>query len=190
MFVPGTEIVSWGERYGQPREWSHDQPITERDYGVIKGSQKNGRHHDITLYIERGGLIAVIAKPFYPPDLYRAPSGGLNPGESLEVGAQREAYEETGLPITLQRYLLCTTVKFRCPTLGDIKWHSHIFTATTDQENIEPTDHDEICAARWATPDEFAKFGAIMRATNLGGLHYRATLHEQIAQIHPLFQTK
>ena len=187
MFVTPEMIGQWEERYGVPREWSHHQPMSDRDHGVIKGSQRNGREHDITLYVEHQGLIAVIAKPFYPPGLYRAPSGGLNPGESLEEGAQREAIEETGLTIALRQYLLRTDVVFEAP-LGRIAWHSHVFSATTEQTSIQPTDHHEIREARWAQPGEFATFGAIMRDTNLGGLHYRASLHEQIARLHPLFQ--
>ncbi len=188
IFIPPEAIAAWEERYGTPREWNHHQPITEHDHGIITRSQKHGRHHDITLYIERNGLIAVIAKPFYPEGLYRAPSGGLKPGESLEDGAQREAFEETGLPITLGHYLLRTNVIFQSSTLGDIEWHSHIFTATTDQAEIAHTDHDEIRESRWAEPPEFPTFGEIMRHTENGGLHYRATLHERIAEMHPLFR--
>jgi 8-oxo-dGTP pyrophosphatase MutT (NUDIX family) len=187
IFIPNDTIAAWEQRYGSPRVWDQIQPITERDYGIIKASQKHGRHHDITLYIERTGVIAVIAKPFYPQGLYRAPSGGLEPGESLENGARREAMEETGLPIELGRYLLRTNVIFRSSTLGDIDWHSHIFSATTSQSRIAHTDHDEIREARWAQPSEFATFGTIMRASEYGGLHYRAALHEQVADMLDVF---
>ncbi|GAB4313681.1 MAG: hypothetical protein Kow0074_00320 [Candidatus Zixiibacteriota bacterium] len=186
-FIQPETIAGWERRYGTPREWDHLQPVTVRDYGIIKASQKHGRRHDITLYIECDGHIAVIAKPFYPDGLYRAPSGGLQPGESLEDGAQREAREETGLPITLRQYLLRTNVIFRSSTFGDIEWHSHIFTATTSQTDIAHTDFNEIREARWAAPSEFVTFGEIMRASEYGGLHYRAALHEQFAGLHPLF---
>jgi len=51
---------------------------------MIRSSQIDGRAHDITLYIENAGRIAVTAKHDYPPGLYRAPSGGLHAGETLE----------------------------------------------------------------------------------------------------------
>jgi 8-oxo-dGTP pyrophosphatase MutT (NUDIX family) len=161
--------------------------MTHDDHAVITGSQKNGRCHDVTFYIEADGKIAVIAKPFYPPKLYRAPSGGLNPNESLEEGALREAFEETGLRIELTEYILRTNVVFECD-LGKIPWHSHIFRATTTDRILAPTDHIEIKEARWADPSEFALFGEIMRQSDKGGLWYRASLHEQIARLHPLFQ--
>jgi len=187
MFVSDQTIESWAARYGTPRKWAHQQVVSPEDYAVISGSQKHGRRHDITLYIEGDGKIAVIAKPFYPPGLYRAPSGGLEPEESLEAGATREALEETGLRIQLRDHLLATAVIFECSGKPDIEWHSLVFSATTQDRILSPTDHHEIREARWATPDEFAVFGAIMRRSQRGGLLYRAALHEQVAQIHPAF---
>lgn len=185
-YVSQKTIELWASRYGGPEIWSHHQPITHTDYEVIAASQKHGRCHDITLYIEAAGQIAVIAKPFYPPELYRAPSGGLAPKESLENGARREAIEETGLNIELECYLLRSDVVFQC-VLGEIQWYSHVFTASTPDRTMAPTDRHEIREARWADPSEFALFGEIMRRSDKGGLWYRAALHEQIARLHPLF---
>jgi 8-oxo-dGTP pyrophosphatase MutT (NUDIX family) len=188
MFVSDQTIESWAARYGIARTWSHQQMVTPNDYAIISGSQKHGRRHDITLYIEGDGKIAVIAKPFYPPGLYRAPSGGLEPEESLESGASREALEETGLNIELCHYLLVATVIFECDGKPQIEWRTHVFSATTTDRILSPTDHHEIREARWAAPGEFATFGAIMRRSERGGLLYRAALHEQVAQIHRAFQ--
>jgi len=187
MFVSDQTIESWAALYGVPRTWSHRQAVTPHDYAIISGSQKHGRRHDITLYIEGDGKIAVIAKPFYPPGLYRAPSGGLEPDESLESGAAREALEETGLRIQMCNYLLVATVIFECGGKPSIEWHTHVFSATTADRTLSPTDHHEIREARWAVPDEFATFGAIMRRSQRGGLMYRAALHDQVSQIHRAF---
>ena len=186
MYVSSTTISAWEEKYDPPLLWSYSQPADREELAVIAGSQKHGRAHDITLYIERAGRIAVMAKPFYPPDLYRAPSGGLNPGESLEDGAAREAREETGLPISLQKYILRARVLFTCEERA-IDWTTHVFRAITDEETIAPTDAREIREARWAEPAEFAFLCDLMRRTDSSGLHYRAALHEQIAALHPLF---
>ncbi len=181
-------ITEWEGRYGKPVTWAHHQPVSGYDYDGIKSSQKNGRAHDITMYIENRGRLAVIAKPIYPRGLFRAPSGGLNPGEELEIGALREAHEETGLAITLDKYLLRAHVKFE--DYGrEIHWWTHVFTASTTDELIAPTDTHEIREARWALPEEFAQFNAMMVNAERGGLRYRAALHTQIAQLHPLFKS-
>ncbi|MEW5700628.1 MAG: NUDIX hydrolase [Candidatus Zixiibacteriota bacterium] len=186
MDIPATTIESWEARYGTPVRWTHIQPVTPDNYAIIRGSQRDGRAHDITLYIAADGRIAVIAKPVYPPGMFRAPSGGLTPGESLEAGASREAYEETGLRIRLASYLLRVDVTFVEDTRR-IDWCTHVFSASAIDQKIAPVDHHEIREARWALPSEFAAFGRMMRLTSHGGLHYRAALHEQVAAVHPLF---
>jgi 8-oxo-dGTP pyrophosphatase MutT (NUDIX family) len=189
MHIRAETIAAWEERYGKPRLWTHYQPISADDYAIIKASQHHGRAHDITLYIEADGKLAVIAKPFYPPGMYRAPSGGLNPEESLEIGALREAYEETGLHIRLSTYLLRANVVFADGGLR-IDWCTHVFSALTDDRAIAAIDRHEIREARWVDPSEFATFGELMRQSPRGGLRYRAQLHEQVGAIHPLFRAQ
>ena len=45
------------------------------------------------------------------------------------------------------------------------------------------TDHEEIREVRLADWSEFATFGRIMRQTNMGGLHYRAVMHEELESV-------
>jgi 8-oxo-dGTP pyrophosphatase MutT (NUDIX family) len=186
MYVTFEMIAEWEENYGRPVHRTLDQTVSPEEYAIIAGSQKDGRAHDITLYIAHEGKIAVIAKPFYPPSLYRAPSGGLNPGESLEEGAQREAREETGLEISLTHYLLRTNVRFH---EGDntIDWQSHVFAAEAISAELAPTDTEEIREARWAAPEDFDGFCTLKRESGNGGLNYRAILHEHVARLHPVF---
>lgn len=181
-------IAEWEVRYGRPVEWEHRQPVSSHDYEGIRSSQKHGRAHDITLYIESRGRFAVIAKPIYPQGLFRAPSGGLHAGETLEEGALREAHEETGLSVTLDKYILRAHVVF--DDYGrEIDWWTHVFTATTEDEHIAPTDTREIREARWAEADEFKHFTAMMVSADRGGLRYRAALHGQIARLIPTFNS-
>ncbi len=181
-------VEEWEAQYGRPVVWEHYQPISSYDYDGIKSSQKSGRAHDITLYIENRGRFAVIAKPIYPPGMFRAPSGGLHAGESLKDGALREAHEETGLRIELGRYLLRAHVVFDdCGR--EIHWWTHVFSATTHDELIAPIDTHEIREARWAAPSEFSQFSAMMVKADRGGLRYRAALHTQISLIHSSFKS-
>jgi len=134
------------------------------------------------LYIVKDDQIVVIAKPFYPPGMYRAPSGGLNPGESFADGIAREMAEETGTTIVLERFLFETSVRFT-NTGGVIDWSSFVFQARYASGDFQFTDKREIREVRLASLVEFATFGKIMRQSDLGGLHYRAALHETVAPL-------
>ena len=153
MFLTEAMLDAAARRWGEPRRLELSVEISARERVVIHSTSQPERMHDITFFIERGGRFAVITKPFFPPGVWRAPSGGLHPGEDLEAGAKREALEETGLDIELQRYLLRVEARF---TLDDVvePWRTHVFLANTSSSELCPRDTREIRAAKWATRDE------------------------------------
>lgn len=51
------------------------------------------------------GRYLVHTKDFYPEGVYRLLSGGVHSGEDLVAAAHREAWEETGLRVQVERYL-------------------------------------------------------------------------------------
>jgi len=182
MFVTYDMIADMARRYGQPHEREFSFEVTENELNRIRSSQKQGRNHDVTLYIRKDDQLVVIAKPMYPPDLYRAPSGGLKPGESFEAGIDREIAEETGCRIELSRFLLRTSVHFRHRT-DSLFWRSFVFLARYKSGDFLFTDHAEIREVRLADWSEFDSYGCIMCATDIGGLHYRAALHETVVEL-------
>ena len=185
MYVSEDILSAAREKYGIPEVLRFQTASAEREMDMIIASQKHGRAHDITLFIFRGEDIAVTAKHHYPPGMYRPPSGGLAPGETLEDGAAREAREETGLDIELEEYLLRIEVRFTSPT-RTVNWTSHVFAARCIGGQIGPLDHHEIREARWARPEELPKFSGLMRTSNSGGLRYRAFLqNEVLARLFP-----
>ncbi len=85
------EIISQAEtKYGVPKDISLAFPISWEEAQVIRGSRTHGRSHDVTVFAFRGDQIALIRKSTFPPGAFRAPSGGLHPGEPMDVGALRE----------------------------------------------------------------------------------------------------
>ncbi len=112
MFVTDDHIEEFVAQYGRPAEARFRFGVNEHGYGIIKGSQKDGRRHDITVYIRKGEQVVVNAKHFYPQGLFRAPSGGLKPGEDFHEGVFREISEETGCEIEITRFLLRSDVTF------------------------------------------------------------------------------
>jgi 8-oxo-dGTP pyrophosphatase MutT (NUDIX family) len=171
-----------GQLYGTPATAQYTVDVTTREFDRIHASQKDDRNHDVTLYINKDDRVVVIAKPFYPPGLYRAPSGGLKPGENFLDGIAREVSEEAGISIDLRQFVLKTSVSFVCENKS-IEWRSFVFTADYAEGDFSYTDHDEISEVRLAAWSEFEKFGRIMRQSDIGGLHYRAMLHETIASL-------
>ncbi len=144
----------------------------------MRGSRRHGRSHDITLLIERGGLWAVIAKPQFPPGVWRAPSGGLNVDEELEAGALREALEETGLTVALDRYVVHIDARFAYGAAIEA-WHSEVFLAPAVAGELAPIDTHEISGARWMSREEL--LGPVRErliASGRGLFAYRAALHD------------
>jgi 8-oxo-dGTP pyrophosphatase MutT (NUDIX family) len=183
MYITREAIQEVEEKFGVPSVAVLAYEMTPAEFDMVRRSQKHRRAHDVTLYIIEDGQIVVIKKPMYPPGVYRAPSGGIAPGERFEDGAIREAYEETGLSIALERYILRVDVKFTIP--GDyIDWTSHVFTAKPTGGLLQPIDTHEIVEARLATVGEL--LGGVkdaMLASGSTGLRYRAELNDLVAAI-------
>ena len=129
--------------------------------------------------------MALIRKPIHPPGVFRAPSGGLTPGEPFKEGAKREAREETGLEIEIERYLLRIQVRFICDE-ENIEWTSHVFSARAVGGELAPQDTREILATRWATLEELqGPIREAVLASGWGLLDYRVTLTDRaVALLH------
>lgn len=167
------EIVAAAElEFGRPLELSITIATAEKEIDRIRASQRDGRAHDVTIMIRRGGMYLFIAKHFYPRSLYRAPSGAARRGETLAEAAIREAFEETGARIKPTRYALRTKCRFQSED-DFIDWTSHVFSADYVSGEIAPEDLREIRDARFVTPAEISEFNAILLKINTAGFRYR-----------------
>lgn len=181
MYVSAEMIALAETRYGKPATFAMSYPATARELDLVRDSQKNGRKHDITLAIFGEPGVIVIAKPWYPRGLYRLPSGGLVPGEALEAGAARETKEETGVTMKLLRYHLRIDVEFVGTELT-IPWTSHVFSALHVSGDVAAEDTVEIREARWCPLDELLEHRAMMLASSVSGLKYRAALQDKLLE--------
>lgn len=172
-------LADLARRFGAPEVLVWRASIRRAEMQMVQNSRRGWRSHDVTLFIfGPDGQVALIRKPFFPPGVWRAPSGGIHPGEDFVLGTVREAAEETGLDVVLERYLVRIHVTFRN---GEVEepWVSHLFLARTPQTELAPRDRAEIAGARWATTGELA--GPIREALLRSGgglLRYRAHLHD------------
>lgn len=58
----------------------------------------------IIVAVERGNEILLARSPHFPPQIYSALAGFVEPGESVEACIHREVFEETGIKIHNLRY--------------------------------------------------------------------------------------
>ena len=182
MYLKESDIRRMEKRYGVPAVERMSFEMGEREWANLRGSQAHGRAHDVTLFVFHRGRLAVIAKHNYPPGLYRAPSGGVLPGESMAEGIAREMMEETGLEIRLKSYVLRVHVDFT-HRKGKIAWTTHVFTGERVAGRIRPRDTQEIREARWADLGDLA--GGVRKkliASGSAGLRYRALLHDRVME--------
>ena len=111
--------------------------------------------------------------------MWRPPGGGIKPGEDIAAGAAREALEETGLRVEIERYLVDAAATFRHDGQA-VDWRTHVFLARTEDEEPEPLDAEEIEAARWGTLDELAgPLRERLLATGRAFWRYRVALHDR-----------
>ena len=166
------------EKFGKPKELKTSFQMNQKEFENLLDSMKDGRSSDITLIIFKDRKVVVIAKPWYKKGIYRLPSGGWKPDESFEDCAQREAYEETGLKIELQKYILRIDVTF---TYRENKayWTSHIFTAKYISGELKPIDKQEIKRVKLLTVEKLLSLKDRLLKQNSGGLAYRAFLTEE-----------
>ena len=185
MYVTDEMIRLMEELYGQPAFREFIIPCSQQEVEFVRSTQRDGRNYDVTVYIRKAEKLVVIAKHFYPPNLFRAPSGGIHMGEDFETGTKREICEECGCEIALRRFLLQTAVTFTGREHGGevVHWRSFVFLADYLAGDFKFTDSHEIREVRLADWSEFAEFGRIMRLEGRGGFKYRAALHEAVEAI-------
>ena len=171
------------ERYGVPARLDWDGDVTEQEYRLA--TYNPARRHDVTLFIlDRADRIALIRKPHFAEGIWRPPGGGVKPGEDVAAGAIREALEETGLCVELERYLVDAHATFRWDGEA-LPWRTHVLLARTEDATLAPQDPAEIAGARWGTLTELA--GPLrdrLLGTGRALWRYRVALHD--AALHSL----
>ena len=176
MHVTEAVLEPLRKRYGEPHLLEWEGEISEYEHGLATYNPK--RMHDVTLFILNGDRLALIRKPQFEPGVWRPPGGGIKPGEYFETGVRREALEETGLRVDLQRYLVAAEARFLYEP-HEVPWRTHVFLATTTDDEIAPQDREEIAAARWGTLDELAgPLRERLLQTGRAFWRYRVALHD------------
>jgi len=177
MHLTEAVLAPLRERYGEPRPLHWDGEVTAQELALAGSSPE--RRHDVTFFVfDPAGRLALIQKPSYPEGVWRPPGGGVQRDEEFERGVQREAREELGIHIELERFLVSSEATLRGPG-GSIDWRTHVFSASTAEELLDPIDTHEISAARWGSAQELAgPIRARLLETGRALWRYRVALHD------------
>jgi 8-oxo-dGTP pyrophosphatase MutT (NUDIX family) len=164
-------------RYGEPAVLDWEGEISGREHALATYNPE--RMHDVTLLIlDPTERVALIRKPHFAAGIWRPPGGGIKPGEDIAAGAEREALEETGLRVSLDRYLVASRARFVYEPY-DVPWRTHVFSARTTDSVLAPQDAEEIAGARWGTLEELAgPLRERLLATGQAFWRYRVALHD------------
>jgi len=177
MHLTEAVLAPLRRRYGEPRPLIWQGEVSAAEHALAGAVPR--RRHDVTFFVlDPRGRLALIQKPSYPPEVWRPPGGGVKPGEEFEAGVRREALEELGVEIELDRFLVSSEAVFHS---GDdvIDWRTHVFSARTHADELRPIDTHEISAARWGTTAELAgPLRTAMLATGRALWRYRIALHD------------
>jgi 8-oxo-dGTP pyrophosphatase MutT (NUDIX family) len=164
-------------RYGEPEPLEWESEVSADEFALAGRSPE--RRHDVTFFVFDGrGRLALIRKPQYAPGLWRPPGGGVRPEEEFVAGVRREAMEELGIEIELERFLVSSEARFQCAD-GVIDWRTHLFSARTEADRLDPLDRREVAEARWGSTEELAgPLRTAMLETRRALWRYRVALHD------------
>jgi ADP-ribose pyrophosphatase YjhB (NUDIX family) len=169
--------------FGEPQVERWESPVTEKEIEDVERHLRQGRAHDVTLVIQNEEKLAVIRRKGFPENAYRFPSGGIHPEESFVDGSTRIALEDTGLSVEIEDYLLQIHNTFASGNRR-AKWTTHVMLARAASGTLSPSAESETEHARWIEWDELlAEVNRKLRDSGLGGLGYRARLHERVREI-------
>lgn len=95
------EIAELAARYTLPR-----RVVATLTDTAVDPISMDDRFGEVCMVLRRkNGLLLTAIKTFYPPGCFRLLTGGVEHGERVEQALWREIEEETGLEVTVARFL-------------------------------------------------------------------------------------
>lgn len=123
---------------------------------------KTDRRGEVVFFVQRkNGKFIMVRTSFYPPDIYRVPTGGISYGEKAIDALLREVKEELGLVVCVKEFLGVLVHKISCGTKKTINFYSYAFHLTEIGGTI----------LKDATEDEISEFTEV----DLNGIRHICT---------------
>jgi 8-oxo-dGTP pyrophosphatase MutT (NUDIX family) len=104
------ELEQLALRYGRPLVRDVDLDV-RRMFDPLDRSDRFG---EVCMVVRRpDGNLLTMKKTFYPQGAFRLLTGGINSGERVLDALLRETYEETGLEVSITRFLAAVAYHIR-----------------------------------------------------------------------------
>ncbi len=138
--VPGLERAV--ARFGEPVYRCYQYDVTH-DTILYWQMVTRKRRAEVVLALQRGTDRYVLhTKEFYPRGTYRLLTGGIKLGEDLLAAVEREAVEETGLDVSIDRFLAVLDYRFRHDG-QTVDFRSYVFSLSDSGGAIHANDTEE-----------------------------------------------
>ena len=181
------EVAALTETYGTPHYQTVTAPFTDYVRREIAPQWKC----EVCMVVRRGnGKLITMTKTFYPPDIFRLPTGGIEAGETILAALQRETLEETGLVTRVERFLAIVIQEHA----GQPIFASFAFLLQEVEGTLGALDeHEHVAAYREIAPTEIITLAEQLEQVGEGyspELHmhwadwgaFRATVHRVVAK--------
>ena len=180
------EIEALARQYGPVERRSYSLEVGRRNFEYWRRELVEKRRGEVVFVVRGPGGLILHTKDFYPPGTYRLPSGGVRWGESVLSALHREAREEMGLEVEVDRFLGLLEYEFRCQ--GEMMpFVSYVFLMRDDGREPTPQDEGEHILSFRQVP--VAELAAV--ANNLRALEedwrdwgeFRAIAHQFVLEV-------
>jgi ADP-ribose pyrophosphatase YjhB (NUDIX family) len=99
--VDGAELRALSHKYGKPQRVTFNMSRLP----LAPGKSGNRRAEVVLVICSGRNKVLLHTKSFYPDGVFRLLSGGIRWDESVESALLREAKEETGLDVSIERFV-------------------------------------------------------------------------------------
>lgn len=181
------EVADLSRRFGPPLRQTIVIHQLSHSRGPAGFPLSSRRTAEVVLVVPRSdGRVLLHTKNFYPSGVWRLPTGGIRPGETIEQAAVRECEEETGMRLEPVRFLFALQYAWE----GAAKdFQSYGFLTGVAEGRVASRDRKEqITAFRDAGRLEIA--AVVERLETLAGNwaawgRFRAAPHRVLLQLWP-----
>jgi len=180
------EVTELARRYGPLERRHYVLEMGERAFAHWREERGDCRGEVALLILRSNGNVILHAKDFYPEGIYRVPTGGIERGEDVVTAVHREAREETGLTVAIERCLGILEYEFRYR--GEtVPFVSYVFLLQENGGQLCPQDEGErITSFREVPLTELEAVARNLRAIEADWYdwgHYRAIAHSFAAEV-------